>query len=236
MAQKPLSQKSEAPLCAGHRQRLREKMLASNILPDTVYDYEVLEFLLSLAIPRKDVKVLAKTLLTTFHDLGGVLSAEPSDLMAVSGIKETTVAAIKAAYLCSQRVIKNRILKQPLINCWDKLIDYCHTTYGFAKQERVAVLYIDAKGHLMLDAILNCGTVDQTFFYPQEVLRQALALGSCRVILVHNHPSGSTEPSSADIELTQELQTILSKTGITLDDHIIVSPKSYFSFKAKGLL
>lgn len=224
-------------LCKGHRERLREKVLAASVpLPADIKDYEILEFLLAVAIPRKDVKPLAKILIHKFKDLAGVLAADVDDLMNVGGVKSGTAAAIKTVYLCMQRASKNRISKDPVINNWSNLIDYCRITFGYSKIEKVAVLYLSSNNRLLCDEIINKGTVNQTFFYPQEILRRALALGASAVIVVHNHPSGSTEPSLADRELTEELQMVLSKTGITLHDHVIISSSSYFSFKSKGLL
>ncbi len=224
-------------LYKGHRERLREKVLAATMpLAPEIKDYEVLEFLLALAIPRKDVKPLAKVLISRFKDLAGVLAADPSDLMKIAGVKETTAAAIKTVYICMHRAAKNRISKEPIVASWSQLLDYCRITFGYEKIEKAAVLYLSSNNHLLFDEVINKGTVNQTFFYPQEILRKALSVGASAVILVHNHPSGSTEPSLADRDLTDELQAVLSKTGIVLHDHVIISSRSYFSFRSKGLL
>lgn len=224
-------------LCKGHRSRLREKVLAATMpLAPEIKDYEVLEFLLALAIPRKDVKPLAKVLIHNFKDLAGVLAADTSDLMKIDGVKETTAAAIKTVYVCMHRAARNRITKEPVVNSWAQVLEYCRITFGFCKVEKAAVLYLDSGNHLLCDEVISQGTVNQTFFYPQEVLRKALTLGAAAVIVVHNHPSGSNEPSLADKELTEELESVLSKTGIILHDHIIISSKGYFSFRSRGLL
>ena len=228
---------STAEIYQGHRQRLRDRVLAATVpLAKDIKDYELLEFLLAIAIPRKDVKPLAKTLIYKFTDLAGVITAEPEELMTVPGIKENTAAALRAVYLCLHRLNKIRISKEPVINCWGGVLDYCRTTFGFGKVEKSAVLYLDSTFKIIDDEVLNKGTLNTTFFYPQEVLRKAVTLHAAGVVLIHNHPSCNTNPSDDDFQLTDELDRVLAATGVKLLDHIIVSARGCFSFKNKGYL
>lgn len=223
---------------AGHRQRLRSKFLRASAAgaSESLDDYEILELLLCLAIPHKDVKPLAKDLLARFGGLGGVLSAHPDSLMAFPGIKETAAAALKAVNEAGIRMVREDVREKPILSSWDRVLDYCHALMAFIEVEEFRLIFLDRKNRLICDERQQHGTVDQTPIYPREVVKRCLDLHACAVIMVHNHPSGDPQPSPADIETTRKIAAALSHVDIVLHDHLIISRSGYCSFKADGFL
>ena len=235
--EKILSEGNACDFREGHRERLREKVLAMSLpVGNEVKDYEILEFLLAIIIPRKDVKDLAKTLIKKFDDLAGVLNADTADLMEIKGIKENTAAAIKTVNMCMQRASRNRVSKAPVIGNSFDLLNYCRLNLGYEKIEKASVIYLGPGNRFLCDEVINKGTLDGVFFYPQEIVRKAIKINALHVILIHNHPSGCAKPSVSDVDLTDNLEGMLLNAGITLYDHVIISSKDYFSFRSEGLL
>jgi DNA repair protein RadC len=218
----------------GHRQRLRERFLATG--GEGMPDYELLELLLSIAIPQRDVKPLAKSLLTAFKSFNGVITAEPAALQQVTGMGEVSTAALKVVQAAAVRLARGEILDRPVISSWDRLLDYCMAAMGHEKVEQTRVLFLDKRNRLIADERQNRGTVDHTPLYPREVVKRALELGATAIILVHNHPSGDATPSRADIDMTKEVQDAAGKLGIVLHDHLIISREGPASFKSLGLI
>jgi len=228
----------EKPHYLGHRARLRQKLMQNG---DTALaDYEILELLLALVIPRRDVKELAKNLLKKFGSLGKVLAASEHELQAIDGVKESCAAmfkVVRAAHLRSlQGEIKNA---SSVINSWAALIDYCRVTFGTLKVEEFHTLFLDTKFKLMADEVAQTGTVDKAAVYPREIVKRALELGARSVILVHNHPSGDTQPSKEDIETTKKIREALALVNVTLHDHLIIGTLGMgepYSFKHNMLI
>ncbi len=218
----------------GHRARLRARLLADGA--EALADYELLEYVLALAIPRRDTKVLAKALIREFGSLGEVVSADPLSLQRVTGMGETSVAALKAVHGTALRLLKGRVTQRPVLSSWDALLDWLRADMGVIAHERVRVLHLDSGNKLIRDELASEGTVDQSAIYVREVVRRALEIGSSAVILVHNHPSGSPEPSRQDIAVTREIAEALSKLGIALHDHIIIGGGHHYSFRSAGLI
>lgn len=222
----------------GHRDRLRAKFLSavrSDTL-DTVADYELLELLLFLAIPQRDVKPLAKELIARFRSLGGVLAASPDQLMQVKGIKETGVAALKTVQAAAIHMVREEVMGQPVLSSWDRLLDYCHAAMAYRDTEQFRILFLDRKNRLIADELQQKGTVDHTPVYPREVVKRALELQASAVILVHNHPSGDPQPSKSDIDMTRVIQDAMRPLGLVLHDHVVIGRSGYCSFRADGLL
>jgi DNA repair protein RadC len=219
---------------AGHRARLRERFLQT--LGEGFADYELLELLLTLAIPRQDVKPLAKTLIARFRTFSGVIAASPVDLTAVDGVKGNTLTALKLVQAAALRLMKQEVIDQPLLNSWDRLLNYLAAAMKEEKNEQFRLLFLDKRNHLIADEIQQRGTVDHTPVYAREVIKRALELGATALILVHNHPSGDPTPSRADIEMTKELIRATAGVGITIHDHLIVGKSATSSFKSLGLL
>lgn len=228
-AQKP----NEKPHYTGHRDRLRERFLNA---PDAMPDYELLELLLFMAIPRRDVKPIAKTLIARFGNLAGVLNASRADLEGVEGVSENTAVAIKTVQAAGLRLLRADIANRPLLNSWQRLIDYLHATMAHERKEHFRLLFLNKKNELMADEIQQSGTVDHTPAYPREIMKRALELGATAIILVHNHPSGDSKPSKADIEMTRMICAAAAPFQIIIHDHLIVSSGGTTSFKTLGLM
>ena len=218
----------------GHRQRLRARFLATG--GDGMPDYEMLELLLALAIPRRDVKPLAKALLDTFGNYAGVIAAEPGQLTAVKGMGDGAVAALKLAQASAVRLLQQQVLRKDVLSSWDRLIDYCSAAMAHEKVEQLRLLFLDRKNVLIADEVQQRGTVDHTPLYTREVVKRTLELGATALIVVHNHPSGDPTPSQGDIAMTKELQEALGKIGIILHDHLVIGRNGHESFRARGLL
>ena len=217
-----------------HRKRLRERFLQGGA--QAMPDYELLELLLFRAIPRQDVKPLARRLLEAFGDLAATVSAAPARLSRIDGVGEAVILELKLAEAMATRLSRARVLNRPVISSWQALLDYCHTAMSHRETEHFRVLFLDRKNTLIADEELGRGTVDHVPVYPREVLRRALELNASALILVHNHPSGDPTPSSADIAMTGQIQTAAQALSITLHDHLIIGKSRESSFRALGLL
>ena len=221
------------PHHVGHRERLRTRFLAQ---PEALPDYELIELLLALVLPRRDTKPLAKDLLTRFGSIGRLLSASPEQLRQVKGMGEATPAAFAIVQEAAVRLLRDRVESGPLLGNWQALLDYCHARMAHESTEQVRVLYLDRKNRLLRDEVQQRGTVDQAALYPREVVRRALDLGASAMILVHNHPSGDPTPSKADIDLTAAVVAAAQTLGLTVHDHLVIGRTGHASFRALGLL
>ncbi len=217
----------------GHRDRLRERFLKN---ADTLPDYELLELILFMAIPRRDVKPIAKILIDRFKNLNGVLNASPTELQSIKGISETTATALKAVQAAGLRMLKQDIMHRPILNSWQRLIDYCQAAMANQTTEHFRLLFLNKKNEIIADEVQQSGTVDHTPAYPREIIKRALELGATAIILVHNHPSGDPTPSDADVQMTKDIINAAATFDITIHDHLIVSRNGTTSFKTMGLI
>lgn len=224
----------EKPHHTGHRQRLRQRFMAST--KGSLPDYEILEIILFASHPRGDVKPLAKELIKKFGSLAKVFNAAPEDLLTVKGVSEAAIAQFRAIQEASERLLREEVAEQPVLQSWKALLDYCRASMGHLKKEQFRILFLDRKNMLIADDLQEAGTVDQTPVYPREVVKRALQLEASSIILVHNHPSGDTKPSKADIAVTRQIEQALETVGIVLHDHLIVSAASHFSFKTNRII
>ncbi|MBO4644619.1 MAG: DNA repair protein RadC [Alphaproteobacteria bacterium] len=218
----------------GHRDRLRHKVLTFG--SDVLQDYELLEMLLTYAIPRRDVKPLAKELISSFGSFSAVLNASPEELKHIKGIKDNTAALIVTARGCALRMMKNQFSSGSIIKDWKSLIEYCKADMGQMKNECPRIIFLDSRSQLIRDEILQKGTVSQTPVYPREIAKRALELGAVSIVMVHNHPACDMRPSKNDIQMTKAVQNALAPLDISLIDHIIISKSGHISFKACGFL
>lgn len=218
----------------GHRARLRARLLDSG--GEALADYELVEYLLALAIPRRDTKPLAKALLKEFGSLAKLLGADPDALRRVEGLSEGAIAALKIVQAANLRMLRGELADRPLLSSWDALLDYLRADMGAQDIERVRVLYLNARNMLIRDELASEGSIDQSAIYVREVVKRALELGAAAIILVHNHPSGSPEPSRQDIAITRDIAAAAGKLGIVLHDHIVVGGSDYRSMRGMGLL
>lgn len=219
---------------ADHRQRLRDRFIQAGgaALPD----YELLELLLFRAIPRQDVKPLARLLLDTFGDFNRVVTASTARLALVKGVGPAVVLELKLVEAAAQRLTRARVLQQPLLSSWNALLDYCHTTMAHRETEQFRVLFLDRKNHLIADEEQAKGTVDHVPVYPREIVKRALELNASALILVHNHPSGDPTPSDADLSMTDQVRQACQALGLTLHDHLIIGKSRELSFRSSGYL
>jgi DNA repair protein RadC len=199
-------------------------------------DYEVMEVILMAFIPRRDVKPIAKALMTRFGSLSGVLAAPSADLVKIDGIGETVAAYLKAIAEFQSRAAREEIRKRPAISSWSALMTYVRTELQHEGREQFRVLFLDRKNQLIADEVLGHGTVDHAPVYPREIARRALELQASSLILVHNHPSGDTTPSRADIDMTREIINVLDPLEITVHDHLIAGTGGVTSFRTAGLI
>jgi DNA repair protein RadC len=218
---------------AGHRQRLRERLLDAG--PDGFHDYELVEFLLTLTIPRVDTKPMAKRLIHDFGGIGPLLSASP-DALRREGASESAIAALKIAHAAALRLLETRIEQQPVLSSWDALGDYLHAAMAHRRTEEVRILFLNAKNMLIANEALWQGSVDEASVHVREVIARAIALGARAIIIVHNHPSGDPTPSQQDIRLTRDLVEAGRHMKVTVHDHVIVGAGGRTSMRAMGLI
>lgn len=219
---------------ADHRKRLRARFIEGGA--QAMPDYEMLELLLFRAIPRQDVKPLARLLLDTFGDFNRVITASPARLMMVKGVGEAVVLELKVVEAAAQRMMRARVMNRPVLTSWNALLDYCHTAMAHRETEQFRILFLDRKNVLIADEEQAKGTVDHVPVYPREVVKRALELNASALILVHNHPSGDPTPSDADIAMTLQVQEAAQVLGITLHDHLIIGKSRELSFRSAGYL
>ncbi len=228
-----LAPPEESPHYLGHRRRLRERLVVGG--PGNLPDYELLEILLFAQNPRGDVKPLAKRLIEDFGGLAEVLSAE-SEALAAAGLAMAGIAAVKSVREAALRLMRAELRQREVIGSWDNLIAYCNAEIAWGQVEEFHLLFLDRKNALIRHEKQQKGTIDHTPVYPREVIKRALELGASALILVHNHPSGDTTPSKADIAVTRDIAKAAAAVNIALHDHLIIGRGGHTSFKDLGLL
>lgn len=221
------------PHYVGHRLRLKQKLLRTT---EGLADYELLEVLLFSAIPRKDVKPLAKHLLIHFGNLSNLINADKEKLLLVEGMNENICCSLYLIRELIKRILKHKIVKQNVISSWDSLLDYLKSSMTSLKIEQFRILFLNKKNVLIAEEIIGIGTIDQAPVYPREIVKRALFHEAGAIILVHNHPSGSSKPSKADIELTSKIIETCNSVNINVHDHVIIAGNDYYSFKSNMLL
>jgi DNA repair protein RadC len=223
-----------APHYHGHRERLRGRFREAGA--DALSDYELLELLLFRALPRRDVKPLAKTLLAKFGSFAEVIAAPEPRLAEVKGLGGAGITELKIVQAAANRLLRGALKKRPVLSSWSSVLDYCRTAQGFADREQFRVLFLDKRNALIADEVQQTGTVDHTPVYPREVVKRALELSATAIILVHNHPSGDPTPSHADIQMTKAIVAVASPLGISVHDHLIVGRDGHVSMKGLKLI
>jgi DNA repair protein RadC len=227
------SSKVSAPHQLGHRERLRHRAAQGlGALPD----YELLELFLFRSLPQGDVKPLAKALLERFGGLAGVLGAPTEALKTVKGVGASVALDLKLLQEATLRVGRAEVTKRTVISSWSALLAYTRAALAHEPREQFRVLFLDKKNQLIVDEVMNEGTVDHAPVYPREVARRALELSASAVILVHNHPSGDPTPSAADIDMTRQVVEAGRALRISVHDHLVVGREGVASFKALGLI
>ena len=226
--------KPPKPHHLGHRDRLRDRATAGGLA--ALPDYELLELYLFRAVPRGDVKPLAKALLARFGGLGAVLAASAADLRTVPGVGAAVALDLKLLHEATLRTVREQVARRPVISSWSALLAYVRTALAHEPREQFRVLFLDKRNQLVADEVMGHGTVDHAPVYPREVARRALELSASALILVHNHPGGDPTPSVADIETTRQVIEAGRALRISVHDHLVVGRHGTASFKALGLM
>ena len=217
----------------GHRARLRHRLLDGG--GDALLDHELVEYLLTLAIPRRDTKPLAKQLLSAFGGLGPLLEAPP-EVLRREGLTEGVIGALGIARATALRLLETRTEGRPILSNWDALGDYLQAAMGHSTVEEVRVLFLNARNVLLANEMMWRGSVDEAAVHVREVIARAIALGATALIMVHNHPSGDPTPSPQDIRLTRDIVEAGRHMKITVHDHVIVGAQGRSSLRALGLM
>ena len=218
----------------GHRERLRERFREAGSA--AVTDYELLELVLFRALPRRDVKPLAKSLIARFGSFGEVIAAPWPRLAEVDGLGDAAITELKVVEAAALRLARGEVKRRHVLSSWTAVLDYCRTAMAFAEREQFRILFLDKRNQLIVDEVQQVGTVDHTPVYPREVVKRALELSATAVILVHNHPSGDPTPSRADIEMTRQIIEVAKPLGVAVHDHVIVGRDGHASLKGLKLI
>lgn len=227
---------NDEPDYLGHRERLRRRFLLGG--GRDMPDYELLELLLTIAIPRRDVKPLAKELIRKFGSFAEVVNAPLEELMLVKGVKENTAAVLRIVRECSVRSSWQSLkgMDAPVISDFDAMVDYCRSAMAYQTVEEFRIIFLNSKLYVIGEEIQQRGTVDQVAIHPREVIKSAMMHGASAMILVHNHPSGIVTPSKADMEITKRIKEAAEAVSIRLFDHLIISKSSVYSFHNQGFV
>lgn len=218
----------------GHRGRLRLKYL--NVGTSGLHDYEIMELLLTYAIPLKDVKPIAKNLLTRFKDINGLLDATREELCEVEGISLISAALISLVRDICSEYLAGKMRDKDALSSPEAVRDFARMKMAGLKEEAFMVIYLDTKNHVIEHELINEGTVDQAVVYPRNIIKNALVNNATGLIIIHNHPSGLCEPSKEDVKLTYAIRDAAKTVNIRTVDHIIVGKSGYYSFIENSLL
>ena len=218
----------------GHRARLRLRFDEGGAA--AMADYEFLELILFRALPRRDVKPIAKALIARFGSFSEVLAARPERLSEIGGVGEAVIHDLKVIEAAAMRLTAGAVRQRQILSSGREVLAYCRTAMAFAEREQFRILFLDKRNALIKDEVQGIGTVDHTPVYPREVIRRALELGATAIVLVHNHPSGDPSPSTADIHLTQQIIAIAKPMGIAVQDHLIIGRSGHASLKAMNFM
>ena len=195
-------------------------------------DCEMLEYVLG---GHHQFGEAARTLASTFGGFAESVSA-PEQRLAEVGLKPREVEKLKKFERAALELCRSRVMNRPVLSSWNALLDYLAAAMARQRVEQFRVLYLDRKNVLIADEVMGTGTIDEAPVYPREIVKRALELDACAVILVHNHPSGDPTPSRADIEMTREVVEAARALRIAVHDHIVIGRSGHASFKAMGLL
>jgi DNA repair protein RadC len=224
------------PHYLGHRNRLRDRFLRSGF--EGLADYEVVELILTLAIPRYDVKERAKALIERFGNLKGILDASPEELRAVKGLGEVAPIALRIIREAASLYLQQSAEQQDTFADSEALNRFWRAKIGALPDEVFHVAYLDSRHRLLRDGVetLEEGTIDRAAVYPRKVIEAALRRKAAALVFAHNHPNGNVLPSEQDKLLTRALVLAATTVQIKVLDHLIVSADSVFSFRREGLL
>ena len=231
-----MTTKDKEPDYVGHRQRMRQRFLLSE--GRDMADYELLELVLMQVIPRRDVKPLAKAMISRFGSFADVINAPNSELLSISGVKESVLTILKVIKTASLRTSWQTLagMDAPIISNYDSMVYFCSSSMCFSDVEELRLIYLDNRLRLLGTEIMQKGTINTVSIHPREIIKAAMANHAAAIIMVHNHPSGDTTPSRADIEMTRLVNEACKSVSIRLCDHLIIGRRGFFSFSSNRLL
>ncbi len=216
----------------GHRTRLRQRFERSGF--QGFHDYEILELLLTYAIPRKDTKPVAKELIRKFKTIQKILDAPLDKLKEVDGMGKNAALFLKILRETISEYFKELSIEKKIFKTLNELVDYLNAIIGGKQNEIVHVLYLNSKNELLHSEDLGEGTVSEAVTFPRRIVEGALKHNATSVILAHNHPGGLPEPSDNDNRLTGAVKKALQTIGISLQEHVIISDDGFFSYRKSG--
>ena len=218
----------------GHRERMRNRYLQAG--GEGFPDYDLLELLLSYAVVRRDVKGVSRDLLQRYKSLTAIMDLSVEELSQIPGLgKRSALLIVLIREFCT-RYLEARVRESDLLQSVDALKDYARMKLAGARNEEMMLVCLDAKNHVISSRIISKGTVDSTVVYPRDIAAEALGCQASGIILIHNHPSGVTDPSRSDRVFTKQIRDALHPLDIRLLDHLIVSRSDVYSFLENGLL
>ena len=220
------------PPHVGHRRRLRERFAEGGL--DGFHDYEVLELLLTFALPRKDVKQAAKDLDERFKGLAGALDAEPAELEKIEGLGPQAALFFPLLRAAMGRYFLREAALSDVIASPEAVVRYCRAELEGEKNEIFMVLHLSTKNRILSVDRLAEGSLDRAAVYPRRVIEAAFKANAAALILVHNHPSGDPAPSPEDRQLTREISAAAKPLGLKVHDHLVIGRARHFSFRANG--
>ena len=234
MKQQTIEKKTAPALCPNkdHRKILKERFKQGSL--QGFHRYEILEFLLLYAVPKKDVKPLAKALIMRFNGLRGVFDATPEELKGVNGAGENAVVLIKLFKDITGVYLKERMMGKDIITCTRDVLDYLKLTLSGERVEKFMAIYLNGRNEVLAIEILHEGTINQTVVYPRKAIEKAFKHNASSVVFVHNHPSGDATPSDVDWRLTRVLDRAALAVDLFVHDHIIIGKNRHFSARENG--
>ncbi len=224
----------------GHRSRLRNRLMKTGA--EALQEYEIVELILTYVLPQRDVKPIAKKLLNKFGSIKGIFDATEEELKSIPFIKEKFTALLKLIKEINAIYRKQKAIDIPATESIEEIAKYCIERFGNKKEEEFHVIYLDAGLKIQKEDIFPAkefyfsGTIDRTVVYPRAIIEEALKRKACAIIIAHNHPNGTLEPSEYDKNLTKIIDIAARSLGIILFDHLIVSSNGYLSFKKEKML
>ena len=224
----------DTPHYINHRKRLRERFRKTGA--DGMHDYELLELLLTFSIPRRDVKPVAKKLISEFGGLSGVLDADQKKLEELSGVGSMSAALIRLVKELYNTYLAENMKRGDVLSSPETVLKFVRVRLSGMTNEAFMVIYMNVKNEVIDYSILHEGTIDNVAVYPRRIIESALSRHASGVILVHNHPSGNPMPSREDKALTRDIADAAITLDIRVLDHIIVGKDGYFSFMEHDLL
>jgi len=228
------TEKKQTPYYIGHRERMRSRLLSEDA--DKMSDCDLLEMVLMCAVPRRDVKPMAKALLAQYGSFACVLNAPVEELLCMKGVGNGIVSFFRIIRQAALRLLKTEIESEPVIDNTKKLLDYCVAKIGRDKVESLRIMFFDVRFKLIVDELFSTGTIDKVSVFPREILKRVITLGAASFVLVHNHPSGDLTPSNEDIKMTKDIMAAVAPLNVKVIDHVIVSKRGCLSFKTQGLI